>query len=61
MRDLVRERPKNVRRKGRKWRRSPKKINLLISDPPEIKRVGYLCFHSEHTDATHNVTQYVRS
>ena len=58
MRDLERARPKNVRRK---WRRSPKKMNLLISDAPEIKRVSYLCFHSEHTDATLSVTQYVRS
>ena len=36
----------------KKWRRSPIKINLLISDAPEIKWVSCLCFHSEHTDAT---------
>ena len=36
----------------KKWRRSPIKINLLISDAPEIKWVSCLCFHSEHTGAT---------
>ena len=36
-----------------------KKIKLLISDAPEIKWVSYLCFHSEHTDASLNVTQCV--
>ena len=29
---------------GKKWRRSPKKINLLISDAPEIKWVIFLFF-----------------
>ena len=33
-----------------------KKDKLLISEKPEIKRVSYLCFHSEHTDATLIVT-----
>ena len=41
----------------KKWRRSPKTINLLIFDAPEIKRVSYLCFKNEHTDATLSVTQ----
>ena len=36
----------------KKWRRSPIKINFLVSDAPEIKWVSCLCFHSEHTDAT---------
>ena len=51
---LERARPKNCAsiHPRKKWRRSPKKINLLISDAPEIKRVSCLCFPSEHTDAT---------
>ena len=38
----------------KKWRKSPKKVNLLISDAPEIKWVLVICvlLASEHTDAT---------
>ena len=56
---LERARPKNVRPfiQEKSGGRVQKKINLLISDAPEIKWVSYLCFHSEHTDASLNVTQ----
>ena len=40
---------------------SKKKINLLISDAPEMKWVSCLCFHSDHTDATLWLSLNVRS
>ena len=42
---------------AKKWRRSPKKINLSISNAPEINYVSHLCFNSKHADATLSVTK----
>ena len=57
--DLERARPKNVRpfileKSGGEVQ---KKDKLVDFRPPEIKCVSYLCFDSEHTDATLIVTQ----
>ena len=41
---------------SKKWQRSPKHINLSISNAPEIKWISHLCFNSEHADATLSVT-----
>ena len=56
---LERARPKSVRpfTQEKSGGGVQKKIGLLISDAPEIKWVSYLCFYSEHTDATLYVTQ----
>ena len=45
---LERARPKNVRLfiQEKSGGEVQKKINLLISDTPEIKEVSYLCLHS---------------
>ena len=45
---LERARPKKVRPfiQEKSGGGVQKKINLLISDAPEIKRVSYLCLHS---------------
>ena len=52
--DLERARPKKMCDDSfsKKAAEESKKGNLLIFEAPEIKRVSYLCFHGEHTDAT---------
>ena len=52
--DLERARPKKMCDDSfsKKAAEESKKGNLLIFEAPKIKRVSYLCFHSEHTDAT---------
>ena len=62
--DLERARPKICVHSPKKKVAEESKKDKIIAIPTHLKLnelVIYACFQSEHTDATLNVTQYVRS